>query len=98
MTKQDWVLKRSKLDMNYIEAKNNIDMLYAFKNNPVKIRDIITDGSIRIKVEKITLAKRATTDDVPECLYYGPRVTVRNKLYKSNTYASLTQSESYRAY
>lgn len=65
---------------------------YALANNNVKIGDIISDGTISIKVEKIQVVQSSFSNEYPECRYSGKKVKKDGSFFKNYSSDSIYQS------
>lgn len=79
----DKMLKRHNLE------KFNLSKEYATSNNPVKINDIISDGSTIFAVSKMKISQWG---DYPSMSYYGIWQTKKGIPNKKNEHASILQS------
>lgn len=71
------------------EDKRKLMREFALSNNTVKVGDFISDGNIKIRVEKI----KVFLDPVrPSCVYYGELLTVKGKSRKIKKEASIYQT------
>ena len=65
---------------------------YALANNNVKIGDIISDGTISIKVEKIQVVQSSFANEYPECRYSGKKVKKDGVFFKDGSNDSIYQA------
>lgn len=85
--KQKQILKDI-CDKGFRELKEK----YALANNNVKIGDIISDGTISIKVEKIQVVQSSFGNEYPECRYSGKKVKKDGSFFKDGSNDSIYQS------
>ena len=91
MSKEEYKSLIENANKERSEKIKSINKQFALDNNTVKIGDIITDGYITLKVEKITTFKSAY-DEFPSCMYEGVKLKKDGTPYKNQEGNTIFQS------
>lgn len=80
MTRSDYKKKRKELQAKYQNELIALAELYATENNPVKIGDVIFDGTRTIKVSSMEVESKLFS--YPTMKYFGTKLMKNGKPYK----------------
>lgn len=69
-TQEDFVNSLKELEQKYRKDKEDINRIFATKNNPYKIGDIVTDHIGTLLIEKIQF-KPSYNANLPQCVFKG---------------------------
>ena len=94
MDKKEFEKQKQVLKDTYEKELVNLQKQYARLNNSVKIGDIIQDwrGTL-IKVDKMQIITSSFTNEYPEYIYEGLKVTKKGILFKDGTSDDIYQSD-----
>jgi len=77
----------AQIDSDAEGKKRAVSREYAMSNNPVKVGDVVSDHSQKIRVERIGVYH----SDVPMCLYKGQLLTKAGKPFKNGNSGTVYQ-------
>jgi hypothetical protein len=89
MTPEEYKDGLSRIESEYRLAKQSLAVQYAKENNLVTIGDIVTDHIGALKVEKITYY---FSNDIPQCVYHGKRLSKKLEPIKRGDHSPAYQS------
>lgn len=89
MTKDELTTKIKELDRQHKVALNRVYKEYALSNNKVELGDVVVDGNITIKVEKLGFYKKSSGESAMR--YHGPRLKKDGTSYKSGECCNVYQ-------
>ena len=93
MTKEEFKAEMDEIERKYKKERNKVMSTYAFEHAVAKEGDTVRHvNNDRIIVDTVKWIERTISNELPSCVYIGPRVTTKGIPYKNGERLSIWEA------